>query len=182
MNTQHETAIFGGGCFWCVEAVFSRLKGVSSVVSGYAGGTVKDPSYYDVTSGETGHAEVIRIEFDPAMISYDQLLDIFFAAHDPTELNRQGPDQGSQYRSVILYTSEEQKTAAEKKIETLNKSHKFSEVIVTHVQPLRDFYTAEEYHQKYFEKNPDNFYCQINIPPKIMKLEQQFSHLLKDKS
>ncbi|OGK16971.1 peptide-methionine (S)-S-oxide reductase [Candidatus Roizmanbacteria bacterium RIFCSPLOWO2_02_FULL_37_19] len=174
---KHETAVFGGGCFWCVEAVFTKLKGITSVTSGYAGGTTENPTYGDVSDEKTGHAEVIKIEFDPTVITYNDLLEVFFAAHDPITLNRQGNDVGTQYRSIILFTTEEQKKIAEEMIKKMTK--KYSDHITTQLQKLDTFYSAEDYHQKYFEKNPDNPYCQVTIPPKLKKLEMQFGHLLK---
>jgi peptide-methionine (S)-S-oxide reductase len=175
----HETAVFGGGCFWCTEAVFDELRGVRSVLSGYAGGSLQNPTYEQVCSGQTGHAEVIRVEFDPAEIAYKDLLTVFFATHDPTTLNRQGNDVGTQYRSTILYTSEQQKRDAEAFIKELNDSHTFGSPVVTTVEPLEAFYPAEDYHQKYYQKNPYQPYCQFAIPPKLHKLNKQFTKLLK---
>ncbi len=167
-----ETAVFGGGCFWCTEAVFQNLKGVASVTSGYAGGDMDDPDYYKVAyHGNTGHAEVIKIEFDPEVIRYSQLLEVFFAAHDATMLNQQGADIGPQYRSIILYTSERQKAIAEKYIKP---------PMVTELKPLDRFYTAEEYHQNYYKNNSGKPYCQIVINPKLDKIRKKFSLLLKD--
>ena len=174
-----QLAVFGGGCFWCTEAVFNQLRGVRSVVSGYAGGTVKNPTYEDVCSGRTGHAEVIRIEFDPAEVSFGDLLTVFFATHDPTTLNRQGNDVGTQYRSVILYADEEQKKEAENFIQELNAAKSFDRPIATTLEPLTDFYRAEEYHQNYYTNNPYQPYCQYMIPPKLTKLQKQFKELLK---
>jgi len=165
--TQRVT--FGGGCFWCMEAVFQRLKGVKSVVSGYAGGDAPNPSYKQVCTGETGHAEVVQIEFDPAQITFETLLHVFWAAHDPTTLNRQGADSGTQYRSIILYENEEQKAGAENSKAAAQKD--FKEPIVTQIVPLKAFYKAEDYHQNYFNttggRNP---YCTIVIRPKLQKL------------
>jgi peptide-methionine (S)-S-oxide reductase len=175
----HETAVLGGGCFWCTEAVFDELRGVRSVVSGYAGGSLQNPAYEQVCSGQTGHAEVIRIEFDPAEIAYKDLLTVFFATHDPTTLNQQGNDVGTQYRSTILYASEQQKRDAEAFIKELNDSHTFGRPVVTTVEPLGAFYPAEDYHQKYYQKNPYQPYCQFAIPPKLHKLHKQFTKLLK---
>lgn len=174
-----KTAVFGGGCFWCMEAVFVRIKGVVSVVSGYAGGNKKNPTYDEVSGGETGHAETVKIEYDPKIISYDDLLTILFYAHDPTSLNRQGNDIGEQYRSIILYVDADQKEAAEKFIAELEKSKAYDKPIVTEIKPLIDFYDAEEYHQKYFEKNPHQPYCQIVIAPKMESLKKRFEKLLK---
>ncbi|HEY3862996.1 MAG TPA: peptide-methionine (S)-S-oxide reductase MsrA [Verrucomicrobiae bacterium] len=163
-----ETATFGGGCFWCAEAVFQRIPGVKSVTSGFAGGTTASPSYEDVCTGTTGHAEVIQLKFDPAVISYNKLLEIFFEAHDPTTLNRQGNDVGTQYRSIILYTDTAQKEAAEKsKAEAA--SH-FSKPIVTEIVPLKAFYSAEEHHQNYYNLHSNEGYCAFVIGPKLRKL------------
>jgi peptide-methionine (S)-S-oxide reductase len=165
-----ERATFGGGCFWCMEAVFERIKGVKSVVSGYAGGTVARPDYYLVGTGMTGHAEVIQITYDPKVVSYESLLKVFWLAHDPTTLNRQGPDEGTQYRSIILYHNEEQRKAALKSYEKFSASHALASPIVTQLAPLKRFYPAEKYHQDYFRRHPDEPYCQINIIPKIQAL------------
>ena len=175
-----EVAVFGGGCFWCTEAVFNRFKGVMNVTSGYAGGKTTNPDYYQVSEGRTGHAEVIKIEFDPSQISYKQLLDVFWNTHDPTTLNQQGADVGTQYRSIILYTSDEQKQQAEKSLQELKSASTFAQPIVTEIQPLGEFYTAEEYHQKYFDKNPDQPYCQVVISPKVEKVLQKYAALLKN--
>jgi len=165
---NHKLATFGGGCFWCMEAVFERLEGVQSVVSGYAGGTSKTPTYKEVCSGNTGHAEVIQIEFDPEKLSYEDLLDLFWQAHDPTTPNRQGADVGSQYRSIILYHDPDQKAAAE----TSKKSAggMFKRSIITEILPLEKFYPAEAYHQDFFQKNPSHPYCSLVIHPKLQKL------------
>jgi peptide-methionine (S)-S-oxide reductase len=181
-NAKTDIAVFGGGCFWCTEAVFDELKGVISVVSGYAGGSAKNPTYEQVCSGGTGHAEVIRIEFDPTQISFSDLMTVFFATHDPTTLNRQGNDVGTQYRSTILYADEEQKRLAEALIKELNDSKAFGKPVVTTVEPLGEFYAAEDYHQKYYARNPNQPYCQYSIPPKLNKLHKQFSQLLKTHS
>lgn len=172
----HETAIFGGGCFWCTEAVFERLKGVGEVMPGYAGGTMPNPTYEQVCSGKTGHAEVLRVDFDPEKISYKDLLTVFFATHDPTTLNQQGSDVGTQYRSIILYTSEQQKEAAEKFIDELNVA---GEQVVTELKPLEKFYEAEAYHHHYFQNNPDQAYCRVVINPKLEKLKTKFANLLQ---
>lgn len=174
-----EKAYLGGGCFWCTEAIFNDLKGVLSVTPGYSGGTQKHPSYEDVSSGKTGHAEIIAIEFDPAIVTYENLLSVFFATHDPTTLNHQGSDVGDQYRSVILYVDEKQKMTAEKYISFLNHEQIFPDPVVTHIVPFEVFYPAEPYHQKYYEKNREQPYCQAIITPKIQKLHQKFKHLLK---
>jgi len=163
-----QTATFGGGCFWCAEAVFQRIPGVKSVVSGFAGGTTENPTYPDVCTGATGHAEVIQIKFDPAVISYDKLLEIFWEAHDPTTLNRQGADRGTQYRSIILYADEAQKKAAEKS--KAQAAPHFSSPIVTQIVPLTKFYPAEEHHQNYYNLHTDQGYCQVVIGPKLHKL------------
>ena len=177
-----EVAVFGGGCFWCTEAVYKMLKGVKVVEPGYAGGTVKNPSYEAVCSGSTGHAEVIRITYDHTQISYGDLLTVFFASHDPTTLNRQGNDVGPQYRSIILYTNDEQKSAAEKFIEQIQKDIKDGTRIVTEVQPLQDFFPAEDYHKDYFARNTTAPYCELIIEPKLAKVQKQFEVLLKEKS
>jgi peptide-methionine (S)-S-oxide reductase len=174
-----EVAVLGGGCFWCTEAVFDELRGVISVMPGYAGGRVKNPTYEQVCDGGTGHAEVIRIEFDPSQISYKDLLTVFFATHDPTTLNRQGNDAGTQYRSAVLYADEEQKRQAEEFIKELNETKAFGKPVVTTLERLGDFYDAEDYHQKYFARNPYQPYCQFTIPPKLKKLHARFSELLK---
>lgn len=172
-----QQALFGGGCFWCVEAVFLRLHGVHKVTSGYAGGTTENPSYEQVCTGETNHAEVLLVEYDESRIEYAQLLDVFFATHDPTTLNRQGEDVGTQYRSVIYYYNDAQKQAAEHAIAELKLE---GLDIVTELSPVPTFYSAEEYHQNYFEKNPTQGYCNFAIPPKLLKLHSKFAHLLKD--
>lgn len=178
MDSKKEIAIFGGGCFWCTEAVFKMLKGVISVMPGYAGGAMENPSYEDVSSGATGHAEVIRIEYDPVQISFETLLTVFFATHDPTTPNRQGADVGTQYRSIIFYTSEEQKTEAEKFIEMLNQLSNKGGTIVTEVKPLEKFFDAEEYHKDYYAKNPLQPYCEVVINPKLRKVQEKFATLL----
>ncbi len=172
-----QTAVFGGGCFWCTEAVFGELKGVISVMPGYAGGETKNPTYEQVSSGTTGHAEVIKIEYDPEKISYEDLLTVFFATHNPTTPNQQGADVGTQYRSTVFYTTEEQKKDAEKIIAKLNES---GPKVVTEVKPLEMFYEAEEYHKKYYERNTDAPYCQVVINPKLDKLKEKFHELLKN--
>ncbi len=181
MNTNRKQSIvFGGGCFWCVEAIFQRLKGVESVVSGYAGGDKNNPSYFSVSSGNTGHAEVIHVEFDPTIISFETMLSVFFSAHDPTSMNRQGNDVGEQYRSVIFYTTDDQKQECEKFIQNLTEEKIFSQPIVTELKPLEKFFPAETYHQNYYNQNTEQPYCQIVIEPKLVKLRAKFSHLLKD--
>ena len=171
-----QKALFGGGCFWCTEAVFLQLKGVTHSTSGYAGGHTTNPTYDDICRGDTNHAEVILIEFDETQILYEQLLNVFFAIHDPTTLNRQGNDVGTQYRSVIYYFDDEQKLEAEKMIQSL-KDEDLN--IVTELSPVPTFYPAEEYHQNYFAKNPTQGYCNFAIPPKLLKLSSKFSDLLK---
>ena len=172
MNTNKtEIADFGGGCFWCMEAVFERLPGVISVTSGFAGGTTENPTYREVCTETTGHAEVTEIEFDPAKISYDKLLEVFWQAHDPTTLNRQGADEGTSYRSIILYRSEKQKLEAEKS--KLAAQENFRNPIVTEIVPLKKFYKAEDYHQQYYDNNSNAPYCQVVIAPKLEKLEKK---------
>lgn len=175
-----EKATFGAGCFWCVEAVFQDLKGVESVTAGYAGGHVKNPSYREVCSGTTGHAEVAQIEFDPSVISYDELLNVFWHTHNPTTRNRQGADVGTQYRSVILYHNEEQKEAAEQSKREVDQSDLWDDPIVTDIEPLENFYKAEADHQNYYNNHPNVGYCSMVIAPKIKKMKKEFSHLLKD--
>lgn len=176
---QRDIAVFGGGCFWCTEAVFEQLRGVVSVTPGYAGGSMEHPSYEQVCSGETGHAEVIRVEFDPSMISYEDLLTVFFAAHDPTTRNRQGNDVGTQYRSIILHANDAQKSAAEAFIKRLNRGPS-ERPVVTELVPLETypFHEAESYHHHYFQKNPDKAYCQLIINPKLEKVRARFSQLV----
>jgi len=180
-NGKNEVAVFGGGCFWCTEAVFSELRGVISVMPGYAGGDTagRAPTYEEVCTGRTGHAEVIWIEFDPSEIAYDDLLTVFFATHDPTTLNRQGNDVGTQYRSIILTSNDAQKVAAEAFIKKLNASDPGGKPVVTEVKPLATFFEAEDYHRNYFKNNPAQPYCQVIIEPKVQKLEKQFAALLK---
>ena len=173
------TAIFGGGCFWCLEAVFQRLPGVKSVESGYMGGHVEHPSYKQVCTGSTGHAEVVRVTFDPAQISNRDLLEVFFAIHDPTTLNRQGNDVGTQYRSVIFYKSDEQRQEAEQVIAELTAARELSAPIVTAVEPAPTFYAAEGYHQNYFNENSEQPYCRFIIAPKLEKFRKTFAQKLK---
>lgn len=182
MSESNEVAVFGGGCFWCTEAVFDELRGVISVMPGYAGGGTENPTYEQVCSGRTGHAEVIRIDYDPGQITYKDLLTVFFATHDPTTLNRQGNDVGTQYRSIVLYASEEQKREAEGCIKELNDSSAFGKPVVTEVKPLGEFYQGEGYHQKYYANNSFQPYCQVIITPKLYKLHKQFTDLLKSHS
>ncbi len=174
-----EVATLGGGCFWCIEAVFENVEGVVDVVNGYAGGHVPNPTYEAVCSGTTGHAEVCQIRFNPKVISYREILEIFFAVHDPTTLNRQGADVGEQYRSIILYHTPQQKAIAEQYIQELESSGRFADPIVTQVQPLEQFYPAEPYHQDYFQKHPDQAYCRLVIQPKVQKLKKEFKDKVK---
>lgn len=181
MTQKNDIAIFGGGCFWCTEAIFDELRGVASVMPGYMGGTVKDPTYEQVSTGETGHAEVTRVEYDPARISFHDLLTVFFATHDPTSLNRQGNDVGTQYRSAVFYASPEQKKETEAFIKELEASDPGGRPIVTEVMPQDIFYEAEDYHRKYFENHRGASYCEFIIEPKVEKLQKQFAALLKEK-
>ena len=176
--SEHETATFGGGCFWCVEAVFEEVEGVESVTSGYAGGHVEDPSYEAVCSGRTGHAEVVQVAFDPDVVSYRDLLEVFFAVHDPTTEDREGPDVGSQYRSAVYYHDEAQREAVEAYVSELEAGDVYDDPIVTEIAPLDTFYAAEEYHQDYYEKNPDQPYCAMQIPPKLEKVRAKFADRL----
>lgn len=178
-NENLQTATFGSGCFWCTEAVFERLKGVHSVASGYSGGEAENPSYDEVCSGTTGHAEVIQLTYDPEVISYDELLEVFWKTHDPTTLNRQGNDVGTQYRSVIFYHNEEQKKLAEKYKAELDKSASWDKPIVTEIAEYKNFFKAENYHQDYYENNPNQGYCAYVIAPKIEKFEKVFKDKLK---
>lgn len=175
-----KTAIFGGGCFWCTEAVFQMLKGVEKVESGYAGGKMDDPTYEQVSGGNTGHAEVIRITYDSQVISYDDLLTVFFGSHDPTTPNRQGGDVGEQYRSIIFYQSDEEKKLAETKIKEISGSLKDGTRVVTQLVPFESFYKAEDYHQNYYKTNTSAPYCQLVIEPKIAKVRKRFAQLLND--
>jgi len=176
---QEQKAILGGGCFWCMEAVFQRLTGVSHVESGYMGGQVDRPTYRQVCAGETGHVEVVRVTFDPALIGFRDLLDVFFAMHDPTTLNRQGNDVGAQYRSVIFYVDEEQRKFAEETIAELTAAKAFPEPIVTALEAASAFYAAEDYHQNYYNSNSRQPYCMFVISPKIAKLEKKFAERLR---
>lgn len=174
-----EIAVFGGGCFWCIQAVFARVNGVVSAVSGYMGGSVADPDYELVCMGNTGHVEVVKVTFNTAQVSFSELLQIFFTVHDPTVLNRQGNDIGTQYRSVVFYTSEEQRIETARVITELTRNRAFSKPIVTAVEPASEFYKAEEYHQSYFENNSNKPYCQFVVAPKVEKLEHIFPEKLK---
>ncbi len=179
-SKQFETATFAGGCFWCLEAVLERLAGVERVVSGYSGGSTPNPTYEDVCTGRTGHAEVVQVTFDPTAISYRELVEIFFAFHDPTTLNRQGPDTGTQYRSAIFYANEVQAATAREVIAELEAKRLFGAPIVTEVTPLGVFYPAEEYHQQYFQRHPERMYCQAMIAPKVAKLRKAYSSRLRE--
>lgn len=178
-SVKTDTATFGQGCFWCAEAIFERVKGVQSVVSGYAGGSVPNPTYEEVCTGKTGHAEVVQIVYNPDIVSYDDLLKIFWKTHDPTTLNRQGADVGEQYRSIILYHNEKQKEKAEYYKNELEKSGAWDNPIVTQIVPFTKFYRAEDYHQNYFENNPNQGYCSFVIAPKVEKFEKVFKDKLK---
>ncbi|XLS27533.1 peptide-methionine (S)-S-oxide reductase MsrA [Flavobacteriaceae bacterium M23B6Z8] len=178
-NTKHIPATFAGGCFWCTEAVFKRVKGVHKVISGYTGGTIKNPAYREICSGRTGHAEAIQIFYDENEISYEDLLDIFFGTHDPTTLNRQGNDTGTQYRSAIFYANDIQRQKALNYIAMLEKDHIFEDPIVTEVSELGVFYNAEDYHQDYYDTNKSQPYCQVIIDPKLMKLKSKYQNKLK---
>jgi len=179
MKSEKEIAVFGGGCFWCGEAVFERLRGVEKVTSGYAGGFKENPTYQEVCSGVTGHAEVIKVEYDPLVISYETLLSVFFSTHDPATLNRQGNDVGKQYRSAIFYASEQQKETAETFMKNLGEEKVYEDPIVTELKPLTNFYDAETYHQQYYDRNSSVPYCQAVINPKLQKLQEKYMHLLK---
>jgi len=179
MNTNLHTATLAGGCFWCLEAVFDEIKGIHSVESGYTGGHMDNPSYRAVCNGDTGHAEVIQVHFDPNIVSYRDLLNVFFAIHDPTTLNRQGADTGTQYRSAIFYHDDEQKKIAEELIKDLNSQHIWDKPIVSEVAKLDKFYMAEDYHQEYFARNPYQPYCQAVVAPKVSKFRKHFLEMLK---
>ena len=178
-NSDLETATLGAGCFWCIEAIFQQVKGVHSVVSGYTGGHVKNPSYKEVTSGRTGHAEVAQLKFDPKVIKFEEILEIFWQTHDPTTLNRQGNDVGTQYRSAVFYHNEEQKKLAEFYKKELDKSGAFNALIVTEITPIQEFYVAEDYHQNYYNLNSNQGYCTYVIKPKLEKFKKAFSEKLK---
>jgi peptide-methionine (S)-S-oxide reductase len=178
-SQEKEVAILGGGCFWCVEAVFAELNGVEKVESGYAGGTTENPSYRQVCSGTTGHAEAVKITFDPRIVSFKQILEVFFTVHDPTTLNRQGADVGTQYRSVIFYQDEEQKRVAEAVMQEIAAAGIWDAPIVTELAPLKPFYKAEDYHQDYFKLNGEQPYCRVVIAPKVAKFRQHYREQLK---
>jgi peptide-methionine (S)-S-oxide reductase len=175
-----EVATLAGGCFWCLEAIFKEVMGIEKVVSGYSGGTTVNPSYVEVCSGATGHAESTQLTYDPKKISFREILAIFFSVHDPTTLNRQGADVGTQYRSAIFYHNEKQKTEAEEAIRQLNASKAWGAPVVTQVAPYKDFYPAEEYHQEYFARNPENPYCSVAIAPKLDKFRKQYLKKVKN--
>lgn len=177
--TKAETAVLGGGCFWCTEAIFLNLKGVLKVESGYSGGHVLNPTYKQVCTGTTGHAEVIRVEFDPEILTFSQLLEVFFLTHDPTTMNRQGADVGTQYRSAVFYTNSQQEETAREVIRLLNEEKVYKNPIVTEVSPLINYFKAEDYHQNYFERNKSQAYCAYVIQPKMDKFKKTFSGLLK---
>lgn len=173
-SDRTESAVLGGGCFWCLDAAYSHIKGVRSVEAGYAGGWLMNPTYQQVSNDETGHAEVVKIIFNPSEISYEDILHIFFTIHDPTTVDRQGGDIGPQYRSIILYADEQQNKIAQKVIREITKEKIWEDAVATEVEPLEKFYLAEEYHQKYFQKNPEQAYCQVVIEPKIAKLRKKY--------
>jgi len=179
MSNNLHTATLAGGCFWCLEAVFDDVKGVHGVESGYAGGHVDNPTYQAVCNGDTGHAEVVQVHFDPSIVSYRDLLNVFFAIHDPTTLNRQGADVGTQYRSAIFYHNDDQKMIADELIESLNAQKIWNSRIVTEVSPLDKFYMAEDYHQEYFARNQNQPYCQAVVAPKVAKFRKHFLEMLK---
>jgi len=180
MSNKLETATLANGCFWCTEAIFQRLKGVESVTSGYSGGTIKNPAYREVTTGRTGHAEVIQIQFNPSIITFQEILDVFFSTHNPTTLNQQGYDKGTQYRSAIFYHSEEQKNSSEEFIKNLNEAEVFESPIVTEVTEFDSFYEAEEYHQNYYNNNKTQGYCMAVINPKLEKFIIKYKAKLKE--
>ncbi|MFC3476752.1 peptide-methionine (S)-S-oxide reductase MsrA [Halobacterium litoreum] len=174
-----QTATFGGGCFWCIEAAFEELAGVTDVTSGYAGGDTVDPTYREVCSGTTGHAEVVQVEYDDGELAFEDLLEVFFTVHDPTTEDREGPDVGSQYRSIILYHDDDQRERTEAFVDELESAGAYDDPIVTEIEPLRSFYRAEEKHQNYFEKNPSQAYCTVNVAPKVSKVREQFADRVK---
>ena len=179
MAQSNEVVVFGGGCFWCVEAVFLEIKGVNSVASGYSGGHVENPSYYEVCGEQTGHAEVVRLEFDPGQITFKEMLEVFFASHDPTTLNYQGADKGTRYRSVVLYTSEEQRDQTSDFIKDLDASGTQPGPVVTQIAEFERFYEAEEEHRQFYLNNPGSMYCQVVISPKVAKVRQKFAKSLR---
>lgn len=177
---NNETIVFGGGCFWCTEAVFKMLRGVKSVLPGYSGGQTPNPTYYSVSNGNTGHAECVEVQYDSKLIKLTDLLTVFFGSHDPTTVNRQGNDVGTQYRSVIFYTTREQKSTIEEFISKINASSTEGKQIVTEVEPLKTFFVAEDFHKDYYDNNKTNPYCEIVINPKLDKVVKQYAHLLKE--
>jgi len=179
MEENSEVAVFGGGCFWCVEAVYMEIKGVTSIASGYSGGHVENPSYYEVCGEQTGHAEVVRLEFDPGQITFKEMLEVFFASHDPTTLNYQGADRGTRYRSVVLYTSEEQRDQTAEFIKELDASKTLPGPVVTQIAEFEKFYEAEEEHRQFYQNNPGSMYCQVVITPKVAKVRQKFAKSLR---
>ena len=179
-EVNYETATLGGGCFWCTEAVYKEMKGVVKVVPGYSGGHIKNPAYREVTTGRTGHAEVVQITFDPQVVGFADILEVFFMTHDPTTLNRQGNDVGTQYRSAIFYHKEDQKRTAEKIIALFEKENVYNDPIVTEVTPFDAFYLAEDYHHNYFARNKNQPYCQLVVAPKVEKFRKIFTDKLKD--
>ena len=179
MAQNNEVAVFGGGCFWCVEAVFMEIKGVNSVASGYSGGHVENPSYYEVCGEQTGHAEVVRLEFDSSQIPFKEMLEVFFASHDPTTLNYQGADKGTRYRSVVLYTSEEQRDQTAAVLKEIDASGTQPGPVVTQIAEFERFYEAEEEHRQFYLNNPGSMYCQVVISPKVAKVRQKFAKSLR---
>lgn len=179
MKNNYQEATLGAGCFWCIEAVFQNMKGVVSVESGYSGGKVKNPTYREICGGMTGHAEVAKIVFDPEIVSFEDVLEVFWNTHDPTTLNRQGNDRGTQYRSAVFYHNEEQREIAKAYKKQLDESGAFSDPIVTEISPLINYYPAEDYHQNYFNENPTQAYCQFVVRPKVEKFKRVFAHRLK---
>ena len=181
-SNGNQVATLAGGCFWCLEAVYDELNGVSMVVSGYSGGVVVDPSYEEVGTGETGHAEVVQITFDPEVVSFRELVEVFFTIHDPTTLNSQGPDHGTQYRSAIYYHDDEQRRVADEVVKEMTEAGVWDDPIVTEIDPFDTFYEAEDYHQKYFQKNPFQPYCLVIVRPKVSKFRKKYIDKLKKKS
>ena len=179
-NNEMEIATLANGCFWCTEAIFKKLKGVKDILPGYAGGTLKNPTYNQVCSGKTGHAESIQIKFDPTIISFEKILDIFWHTHDPTTLNRQGNDIGTQYRSAIFYHDEKQKEIAEKSKKDIEQEHVYKDTIVTEISPFKNFYVAEDYHKDYYENHKDNAYCNFTIDHKLDKLLKKYRNEVKE--
>ncbi len=174
MSNDHEQATLAGGCFWCVEAAFEELAGVVDTVSGYTGGHVEDPSYRQVSTGTTGHAEAVQVTYDPDALPYEEVLRVFFTIHDPTTVDRQGPDVGPQYRSAVFYHDDDQRATVERFVEELEREDVYDDPIVTEIEPLETFYAAEQKHQDYYEKNPNDRYCQFNVDPKIRKVREKF--------